>query len=925
MSEPSHNEELPEAFVGLLHRLERWTGRIPVARAVMGILVMGVILTSVVTGGVWWAEQFRARQAFDATAWRLQALMQDRMDHRAAMVHQLADWAAYESFDASSTTAAWSSGGVSLIGPQALRAGLLRNLLAVDEQQANIVQSCLSNMAPGRSTALCRGIGVDGRTEHWYLAERVKSPGTGWVILPLGNADLAVALDDGMYWRTMASLTPAAPDASSAEPAVAHAVRGAVRQLNGHVTVAGADLPVQLVGEAREHSLVDTWSRQTAMWVAGSAGLLFTLGCLHVYLMLISTRRRAVEMAKEMSTALQHTQSRNQAVMDTAPDAIIMTDEQGLVRWCNQATTSIFGRTLEDLSGQPISVILPALGAESMDQWFAAHGFSNRVIGFESMGCRNEGTAFPVAMSASRVMLDGKLIQTCIVRDTTDAKWAEQELLLRERALASSADGVCITSMTLPNQPMIFVNRAFEQITGYEGHEVLGMNCKLLQRDDVNQPGLDTIRQAISKGQSCQVVLRNYRKDGSLFYNDVAISPVLSPEGVVTHYVGVQTDITDRIAAQQVLNLRTERLNAVFELSPDGFVVLDKRGEVSIVNPSFERMTGMLAADLVGQSLGAFEEALMARCQAREIDADSVAAVIAGQAGDAEGGAAASHDLLHLHAPTARTLVRRVRRGGHDQDEVVMYFRDITRELEVDRMKSEFLAMAAHELRTPMVSIFGFTELLLKRNFTDERRQDVLGTIHKQASLLINLVNELLDLARIEARRGKDFNRQLQAIGPIIEQALDGLKVPGDRRKVKLHLDAVDTLVWADRAKLGQAVLNVLSNAYKYSPQGGDIILRVQHQPDAGKLVLEVQDQGIGMSPEQLARVFERFFRADPSGNIPGTGLGMSLVKEIVSLHQGEVEVLSALGEGTTVRITLAAQAPPESRGMLPHTQVSSS
>jgi len=117
----------------------------------------------------------------------------------------------------------------------------------------------------------------------------------------------------------------------------------------------------------------------------------------------------------------------------------------------------------------------------------------------------------------------------------------------------------------------------------------------------------------------------------------------------------------------------------------------------------------------------------------------------------------------------------------------------------------------------------------------------------------------------------------------------------------------------------------VLSNAYKYSPQGGDIILRVQHQPDAGKLVLEVQDQGIGMSPEQLARVFERFFRADPSGNIPGTGLGMSLVKEIVSLHQGEVEVLSALGEGTTVRITLAAQAPPESRGMLPHTQVSSS
>jgi signal transduction histidine kinase len=355
--------------------------------------------------------------------------------------------------------------------------------------------------------------------------------------------------------------------------------------------------------------------------------------------------------------------------------------------------------------------------------------------------------------------------------------------------------------------------------------------------------------------------------------------------------------------------------------------VLDKRGEVSIVNPSFERMTGLMAGDLVGQSRDAFEESLMARCKSAELEERGSLAPLVGQGVDGEGSLSSSRQLLHLHTPTVRTLVRRVRQGAHD-NETVMYFRDITHELEVDRMKSEFLAMAAHELRTPMVSIFGFSELLLKRNFNDERRQDMLGTIHKQASILINLVNELLDLARIEARRGKDFDRRLQPVGPIIEQALDGLKVPGDRRKVHVHMAAPQSLVWADTDKLGQAVLNVLSNAYKYSPQGGEIHLRVQPQPELQQLVIEVTDHGIGMTPDQLARVFERFFRADPSGNIPGTGLGMSLVKEIVSLHEGQVDVLSEFGQGTTVRITLRAQldahqAPPDLRGIEDDTKVS--
>ncbi len=899
---------VPEQFIALMGRLERWTGRVSPRQAVSSILAIGLLLTLLALGLVYWAERHRQAQAFTVAVQRLQQQVQDQLDHERALSQQLADWASYQSFDGDRSTT-WQSGGVSLIGPDALKLGLLSKLADLDEARTTQVERCLKQSLADRGAMLCRTqVGIRD-PEQWFLITAVPMPGAGWVIRPLSALAQGWALDDGLYWRVQARLGQigASPEVVGSDEPTLWSLDDP--RTTARVSLGKGVLPLHVLGQTRSRTWADLWSSYSAMAIALAAGVLFTFGSLHLYLRLISTRRAAKDMAAEMTATLEHTQSRNQAVMDTAPDAIVLTDEQGRITWCNRATESIFGRDLKALKGRPAAEILPEFEGVDMSTWFNERGFSNRVIGHESSGRRAEGTAFPVSLSGTRATLQGETVQALFVRDTTDAKWAEQELLLRERALSSSADGVVITSMTLPNQPIIYVNHAFEQITGYESHEVLGMNCRLLQRDDRDQPEVHLLREAIAQGRSCEVVIRNYRKDGTMFYNELGVAPVRSPEGEVTHYIGVQTDITDRIAAEQVLALRTERLNAVFDLSPDGFVVFDKRGEVSIVNPAFERMTGLMAGDLVGQTLYGFDETLLARCSVSDIAERSVAAAIDGQ-GPGEGGHS-QRRLLHIDAPQSRTLLQRVRHGGHD-NETVMYFRDVTHELEVDRMKSEFLAMAAHELRTPMVSIFGFTELLLKRSFSDERRAEVLGTIHKQASILINLINELLDLARIEARRGKDFDRKLQPIGPVLEQALGGLKVPEDAQQVRLDLASPDTLVWADTNKLGQAVLNVLSNAYKYSPQGGVVALRQRYDASRQRVVIEIQDQGIGMSPEHVARVFERFFRADPSGNIPGTGLGMSLVKEIIDLHLGEVHITSTLGQGTTVHIEVPAQVANE-------------
>lgn len=897
--QPGH-QPLPPTLVKALDRLERWTGRIPRSRALIAIVLIGILMTGLAGSLVWWVERHRQQGFFQTLVHQQQMAVQARLDRQQALIDQVAHWTREQVRLSGVVNGTWSVGGVTVVRGEDVDADMLGGKFDLDESSALAGAACMQG-APAQARHVFCALGAQpDDVGGWLLAARLESPARGWVIIPVGR-DWLLGEDQGAQ-STLGDAEVALHvtlDSPSAQSVGAPADLSAPVQVNA----AGSALRLRVWAETVSVPWHEVMGRQAGIWIACGLGLLFTLAALHGYLMLISTRMRAREMARDMGMALQRTQSRNQAVMDTAPDAILMVDGQGLVRWCNQAVTSIFGQPIESLIGQPIQAVLPALGEGSLDDWFNTCGFSNRVIGHESTGRRNEGVSFPVAVSASRAMVDDELIQTFIVRDTTDAKWAEQELELRDRALASSADGVVIVSMTLPNQPMIYANHAFEQISGYETHELLGYNCRLLQRDDLQQPGIEVMREAIREGRACQVVVRNYRKSGELFYNDLAISPVLSSEGVLTHYVGVATDITDRIAAEQVLHLRTERLNAVFELSPDGFVVLDKRGEVSIVNPAFERMTGMLAADLVGQSLSVFEEQLLERCRSREVlDVDG--SVVAGSEGDTA--ATATREVLHLHTPCTRTLLRRVRQDEQD-NETVMYFRDITHEQEVDRMKSEFLAMAAHELRTPMVSIFGFTELLLKRKFSDEHRNDMLSTIHRQASVLINLVNELLDLARIESRRGKDFKRERLQLQPIIEATVAGLLMHNDTRKVAVSLPAEAIVVDADREKLSLAITNVLSNAYKYSPDGGEIALDLVWRDRAGKLEcgIRITDQGLGMTPEELGKVFDRFFRADTSGKIPGTGLGMTIVKEIVELHGGQVGLASEHGVGTTVTLWL--------------------
>lgn len=189
-----------------------------------------------------------------------------------------------------------------------------------------------------------------------------------------------------------------------------------------------------------------------------------------------------------------------------------------------------------------------------------------------------------------------------------------------------------------------------------------------------------------------------------------------------------------------------------------------------------------------------------------------------------------------------------------------------------------------------------------------ERRTPLL------ACPLINIVDELLDLARIEARRGSDFVLESVDLADLVHSVLYDFDPPRERTVPQLQAPATATTVNVDLNKMRQALSNVLSNAYKYSPGGGEVHVRLVSGPPvaAGTVPtagVEVRDHGIGMTTEQLGRVSERFYRADASGNIPGTGLGMSIVKEITELLGGRLALASVPCEGTAVTFWLPVAA----------------
>ena len=412
---------------------------------------------------------------------------------------------------------------------------------------------------------------------------------------------------------------------------------------------------------------------------------------------------------------------------------------------------------------------------------------------------------------------------------------------------------------------------------------------------------------AVVAGKSTQELLTEYRRgrDALTLQATLVTALILALAiGLMRYLSQIRRAVEARQLAQLQLQDHTEQLNAIFALSPDGFVSFDAERRVKYVSPAFSQMTALGVVQLEGLGEQDFSTWLGQRC-----NPDTPFVGVATLRSEALGGKLAVTELMGACAGGKRVLQVGLRCSQASSVSQILYFRDVTHETEVDHMKSEFLATAAHELRTPMASIYGFSELLLTQELDEQGQQESLKIIYSQSKLMAKILDELLDLARIEARRGKDFRYTQVCMQTLVADVVKAYHQPKGRAAPELVMPQDKQLyVMADQGKVRQVILNVLSNAYKYSPAGGVVVIEIEAKAEAGRepqVCIHISDKGIGMTPEQMSRVCERFYRADSSGKIPGTGLGMSIVKEIIDLHRGQLNLVSTFGQGSRVSLCL--------------------
>lgn len=362
---------------------------------------------------------------------------------------------------------------------------------------------------------------------------------------------------------------------------------------------------------------------------------------------------------------------------------------------------------------------------------------------------------------------------------------------LLETAIASSTNGIVIADATEQDLPLIFVNRAFERMSGYSADEAVGRNCRFLQGEEKQQKGLDILRQALNDGEPCNVILHNFRKDGTPFWNELHIAPIRDDKGTLTHFVGVQTDVTRRIEAEEA------------------------------------------------------------------------------------------------RAKLARELRTRNKKLA-----------------ELNELKNELLGMAAHDVRNPLTTIKWNADMLLDGlagPLTDKQAQ-LTGRIKSTGDYMLHLVNELLDVSKIEAGKLElstkpcDLVEFLQSRSPEYQQR-------AEQKNIRVRLNqpgGAPIRVMMDQNRIAQVVDNLISNAIKFSQPDTTVTVCVRTSDEGAEVA--VADQGQGIPEEERDQLFKPFARTTvrATAGEKSTGLGLAICKKIVDAHGGRIWVDSEVGKGST-------------------------
>jgi len=433
-------------------------------------------------------------------------------------------------------------------------------------------------------------------------------------------------------------------------------------------------------------------------------------------------------------------------------------------------------------------------------------------------------------------------------------------------------------------------------------------------------PGADAaglaalVQQALDR--AAPVVVREFAFNGfarGTGHFDASIVPLQESGAEITGILTVVADVTERVETRRRIEdlawdaaQRASELETVIASIADGVIVTDAEGRIVLENAASRRLTGR------AQSAVSFDlDAQVAEQGLRNPDGTSLPPDDLPLGRAVRGETVTEQVLIVRRADTGedRFLIcssAPVRAGSGAITGAVAVFRDITEMKQLDQMKDEFISIAAHELRTPLTAIKGYAELLDRRLSTQAGRESdrrSLGVIRKQTERLAGLVNEMLDVSRIEAGR-LELNIEPFDLAALVGEVVGSMRISSDAHRLALAAEP-GIEVQGDTARIEQVLINLISNAVTYAPEGGDVDIRAWAEGDAA--LVSVRDRGVGIAPDELPHLFDRFYRAPRAGVMRsgGMGLGLYICREIVARHGGTIRAESAEGAGSTFTFSL--------------------
>ena len=617
----------------------------------------------------------------------------------------------------------------------------------------------------------------------------------------------------------------------------------------------------------------------------------------------VSERRQALELIERQTATLS-------ALLNAIPEAIYFKDATGRYLGCNAAFAEQVGRPQQSVVGETDAGLFPSALADGLmarDRLMLTT--QQRVVAEEWQTGPDGRRRLLDTLRSPFWDASGRLIGLLgVSRDITGRRQAELEMRKLSRAVEQAPLSVIITDLS---GEIEYANPHFVESTGYDFEEVRGKNPRFLRSGHTPREVFTVLWRTICSGQVWRGEIVNRMKDGRIRVELAVISPVGYADGRISHYVALNQDITERKRAEQDLRFsRTivEGTGPMLWVNADGVAVYANEAGLQHLGYTAEELRQLKIPDwdpdydlvhrlpVDWERMRAQRGGITIESRHRRKDGSLAEVEISSFLLEKDGAELSICSIVDI---TARKRA----------EQEIIQAREIAEE--ATKAKSDFLANMSHEIRTPMNAIIGMSGLALNAGL-NPRQRNYVEKVHRSAENLLGIINDILDFSKIEA--GKLTMERVEfRVDDVVEDLANVIALRAEQKGIELLFDLSPDLpnpLLGDPLRLGQILLNLGNNAVKFTERG-EIVVGVE--PAAGassatevELHFWVQDTGIGLSAEQLGRLFESFSQADASTTrkYGGSGLGLAISKRLVDLMQGRIWAESAPGQGSTFHFT---------------------